>query len=83
MSAESKVEKQSMASSEFVVLFTLYYSLMEISECKVHCKTIYVIAACLYCIVFIDVALFTQIYRRLVLTENGSVGKPDFDFKIT
>ena len=36
-----------------------------------------------YCIVFIDAALFTQIYRRLVLTENGSVGKNDFDFMIT
>ena len=29
MSAESKVEKQSMASGEFVVLFTLNNSLMD------------------------------------------------------
>ena len=75
MSAESKVEKQSMASSEFVVYLSFITRLWTISECKVHCNKTYVIAACLYCIVFIDVALFTQIYRRLVLTENGSVGK--------
>ena len=36
---------------------------------KVHCKKTYVIATGLYCIVFIDVALFTQIYRRLVLMK--------------
>ena len=72
-----------MVSGEFVLYLRFISRLWTISECKVHCKKTYAIAACLYCIVFIDVAFFTQNYRHLVLTKNGSVGKNDFDFMIT
>ena len=59
MSDESKVENKVWRAVSLYFYLRFITRLWTISECKVHCKKTYAIAACLYCIVFIDVALFT------------------------